>query len=234
MKTAAYIAVVAAAIPSVWSLPAGLSSRQFKVPACGAEACLASTGGNFVTNGTSNGTAPSDLGGICSLSQADVNQYVRTVQPCIDGDAGKKACTGGAIDRKSTIDAALVESRALTETRVQGSSEVRVRKTCLRQHHSLVDLKTSLLPVQRLTSISRFTIPRSFSIKPEFGHNLCAFPHETITHRREHAQRIYIIDNEYTPSRSQIYSRHACSAHSVNSIISYLSAIDVILLTPVE
>ncbi|KAJ4992955.1 hypothetical protein SVAN01_01659 [Stagonosporopsis vannaccii] len=97
MKTAAYTAILAAAIPAAWSLPAGLISRQFEVPSCGAAVCLESTGGNFVTEGATNGTAPSDLGGICSLSQDDVNRYVRTVQPCIDGDAGKKACTAGAI-----------------------------------------------------------------------------------------------------------------------------------------
>lgn len=102
MKTAAYIAVIAAAVPAVWSLPAGLVARQFRVPTCGAETCLASTNGTFAATGASNGTAPYDLAGICSLPQEDVTRYVQTVQPCIDGDAGKQACTAGAIYRKSS------------------------------------------------------------------------------------------------------------------------------------
>lgn len=107
MKTTTYTALIAAAIPAVWSLPAGLSARQFKLPTCGAEACLASTGGSFVASNASIGTAPGDLKGLCSLPQEDVNQYVETVQPCIDGDAGKKACTAGAIYRKSIFHASL-------------------------------------------------------------------------------------------------------------------------------
>lgn len=102
MKTFTYIAVIAAAVPAVWSLPAGLVSRQFKVPTCGAEACLATTNGTFVASGASNGTAPNDLGRLCSLPQADLTTYVESVQPCIDGDAGKAVCTPGAIYRKST------------------------------------------------------------------------------------------------------------------------------------
>ncbi|KAJ8114501.1 hypothetical protein OPT61_g3637 [Boeremia exigua] len=97
MKTAAYVALVAAAIPAVWSLPASFTPKPFNVPTCGAESCLASSNGTFVANGTSNGTAPNDLGRICSLPQADVTSYVETVQPCIDGEAGKKACSEGAI-----------------------------------------------------------------------------------------------------------------------------------------
>lgn len=97
MKTTSYIALIAAAIPSVWSLPTSLAARQFKVPTCGAEACLASTGGSFVASNASNGTSPSDLKALCSLPQADVDEYVKTVQPCIDGEEGKAACTEGAI-----------------------------------------------------------------------------------------------------------------------------------------
>lgn len=182
MKTTAYIAVIAAAIPAVWSLPAGLSTRQFKVPTCGAEACLASTSGNFATNGAPNGTAPSDLGGICSLGQENVNQYTKTVQPCIDGEAGKQACTPGAIYRKWTINVTLVEGRALTDGRVQRPFEDRVREACLWQRYGHVGIKHSsfLSSVQHL--LSRLTIPRSFSIIPEFGHSVYAFPHKTITH----------------------------------------------------
>ncbi|KAJ4367967.1 hypothetical protein N0V86_009808 [Didymella sp. IMI 355093] len=97
MKTATYFAVIAAAVPAVWCLPAGLVSRQFQVPTCGAETCLASTNGTFMTAGTSNGTAPYDLGRICSLPQEDVTHYVETVRPCVDGDVGKAKCSAGAI-----------------------------------------------------------------------------------------------------------------------------------------
>ncbi|KAF9700930.1 hypothetical protein EKO04_001147 [Ascochyta lentis] len=97
MKTAAYIAVIAAAVPAVWSLPSGLITKSFKVPTCGAETCLASSNGTFIATGASNGTAPNDLGRLCSLPQEDVTRYVQTVQPCIDGDAGKAACTEGAV-----------------------------------------------------------------------------------------------------------------------------------------
>jgi hypothetical protein len=100
MKTATYLAVIAAAMPAVFSLPANLFSRQFTVPSCGAAACLPSTNpstnGTFVATGASNGTAPSDLGAICSLPQDDVTRYVQTVQPCIDGAPGK-VCSAGAI-----------------------------------------------------------------------------------------------------------------------------------------
>lgn len=102
MKAATYFAVIAAAVPAVWSLPAGFVLRQFQVPTCGAETCLASTNGTFEAAGASNGTAPYDLGKICSLPQEDVTRYVQTVQPCIDGDAGKAKCSAGAIYRKSS------------------------------------------------------------------------------------------------------------------------------------
>ncbi|KAF3035707.1 hypothetical protein E8E12_007125 [Didymella heteroderae] len=100
MKAATYFAVIAAAVPAVLSLPASLVSRQFTVPSCGAAACLPSTNpslnGTYVATGASNGTAPSDLGGICSLPQDDVTRYVETVQPCIDSEPGK-VCSAGAI-----------------------------------------------------------------------------------------------------------------------------------------
>lgn len=103
MKTTTYIVAIAAAVPAVFSLPANLASRQFTLPSCGAAVCLPSsdpsTNGTFVAAGASNGTAPSDLGAICSLPQDDVTRYVQTVQPCIDGAPGK-VCTAGAIYRK--------------------------------------------------------------------------------------------------------------------------------------
>lgn len=101
MKTTSYIAAIAAAIPAVWSLPASFAARQFQVPSCGAETCLAATNGTFVSAASPNGTAPSDLARICSLPQEDVTLYVDTVKPCVNGAAGKKACSAGAIDRKS-------------------------------------------------------------------------------------------------------------------------------------
>lgn len=97
MKTTTFITVIAAAVPAVWSLPASVALRSFAIPTCGAETCLASTNGTFVTTVAPNGTAPNDLGRICSLPQEDVTRYVQTVEPCIDGDAGKNACTPGAI-----------------------------------------------------------------------------------------------------------------------------------------
>jgi hypothetical protein len=96
MKTSAYIAVIAAAVPAVWSLPQGLVGRQFTFPTCSAEKCLASTNGTFVATGASNGTAPSNLAGLCSLPQDDLNRYVQTVKPCIDARATNN-CTAGAI-----------------------------------------------------------------------------------------------------------------------------------------
>jgi hypothetical protein len=101
MKTTTFIAVIAAAVPAVWSLPASVASRSFAIPTCGAETCLAT--------GAPNGTAPNDLGRICSLPQEDVTRYVETVKPCVDGDAGKKACTPGAIYRKSYMPAKVTE-----------------------------------------------------------------------------------------------------------------------------
>lgn len=109
MKTATYFAVIAAAVPAVWSLPAGLVLRQFQVPSCGAETCLPSTNGTFVTASAPNGTAPYDLGKICSLPQDDITLYVQTVQPCIDGDAGKAKCSEGAISRKSSMRSVVFE-----------------------------------------------------------------------------------------------------------------------------
>ncbi|KAF3045800.1 hypothetical protein E8E11_008532 [Didymella keratinophila] len=100
MKIATYFAIIAAAVPAVFSLPANLVSRQFALPSCGAAACLPSSSpsmnGTFVATGASNGTAPSDLGALCSLPQDEVSRYVQTVQPCIDGAPGT-VCTAGAI-----------------------------------------------------------------------------------------------------------------------------------------
>ncbi|KAH6644434.1 hypothetical protein C7974DRAFT_439765 [Boeremia exigua] len=103
MKIAAYLTIVATAIPTVWALPAGLMARQFTVPTCGAEACLASTNGTFVSPAASNGTAPGDFARICSLPQDEVSRYVQTVQPCLNGKEGKKACTPGAISQYKSI-----------------------------------------------------------------------------------------------------------------------------------
>ncbi len=105
MKAAIYISIVAATIPTVWSLPAAATPKPFAIPTCGAELCLASPNSTFAAGGASNGTAPNDFGRICSLPQDDVTRYVQTVQPCIDGEEGKKACSAGAIYRKSTSDA---------------------------------------------------------------------------------------------------------------------------------
>lgn len=97
MKTAAYIAFIAAAVPAAWSLPQGLVGRQFSLPTCSAETCLTSTNGTFVATGASNGTAPSNLAGLCSLPQEDLNRYTQTVQPCIDSSVSSKQCTAGAV-----------------------------------------------------------------------------------------------------------------------------------------
>ncbi|KAH7371565.1 hypothetical protein BKA66DRAFT_423905 [Pyrenochaeta sp. MPI-SDFR-AT-0127] len=87
----AYLAVIAAILPAVWSLPAELAVRQYKLPTCGAEYCLVETPGLF------DACAPSDLACLCSLEQSEVTRYVSTVQPCLDGVAGEATCTPGAI-----------------------------------------------------------------------------------------------------------------------------------------
>lgn len=87
------LAIIAAVLPVSWSLPAELAVRQFKVPTCAAEQCLVETPGLF------DACAPSDLACLCSLDQCEVTRYVSTVQPCLDGAAGKAACTAGAIDQ---------------------------------------------------------------------------------------------------------------------------------------
>ncbi|CAO2652278.1 Nn.00g005610.m01.CDS01 [Neocucurbitaria sp. VM-36] len=86
----AVLAFIAAALPTVWSLPAQLDVRQNKLPTCGAETCLTETPGLF------DACEPNDLGCLCSLQQSEVTRYVGTVQPCIDGEPGKVACTDGA------------------------------------------------------------------------------------------------------------------------------------------
>lgn len=127
MKTATYFAIITAAVPAVFSLPANVVSRQFNytVPSCGAATCLPSSNpslnGTFVATGASNGTAPSDLGAICSLPQDDVTRYVQTVQPCIDGTPGK-VCTAGAIYRRFPQYKICFYS-SLTTSRVQGPPE---------------------------------------------------------------------------------------------------------------
>lgn len=79
--------------------------------------------------GASSGVVPNDLGALCSLSQEDLTRYVQTVQPCIDGDVGKKACTAGAIYRKSNPHGNQETCKILTDIRVQGLAEVRMRGT---------------------------------------------------------------------------------------------------------
>jgi hypothetical protein len=59
------------------------------------EICFADTDGAF------DACATNDLACLCSLDQSEVTRYVDTVQPCIDGDAGREACTAGAIYRES-------------------------------------------------------------------------------------------------------------------------------------
>ncbi|KAF1840333.1 uncharacterized protein K460DRAFT_410927 [Cucurbitaria berberidis CBS 394.84] len=88
--TTTTLAVLAAVIPTIWSLPTELALREYKLPTCGAESCLVQTAEVF------DACAPSDLACLCTLEQSEVTRYVNTVQPCIDGDAGKAACTDGA------------------------------------------------------------------------------------------------------------------------------------------
>ncbi|KAI8938577.1 hypothetical protein NX059_004456 [Plenodomus lindquistii] len=84
------LATLLTVLPAAWSLPNNLSIRQFKLPTCKAESCLATTNGTF-------GACPtSDLACLCSLNQTEVTRYVSIVQPCIDGNEGKAACTDGA------------------------------------------------------------------------------------------------------------------------------------------
>ncbi|EDU44414.1 CFEM domain containing protein [Pyrenophora tritici-repentis] len=78
--------------PAVYTLPTThLLSRQSKLPTCGATKCLATTNGLF------DGCAPGDLVCICTLEQSEVDRYVSTVQPCLDGEAGKAECTAGGV-----------------------------------------------------------------------------------------------------------------------------------------
>ncbi|KAH9880967.1 hypothetical protein J1614_001460 [Plenodomus biglobosus] len=86
----ATLAIFLAVLPAARSLPNDLSIRQFKLPTCQAEACLATT------NGTFDACPPSDLACLCSLNQPEIARYVSMVQPCIDGDEGQAACTDGA------------------------------------------------------------------------------------------------------------------------------------------
>ena len=180
MKISAYIAVITAAVPAVWSLPQGLVGRQFTFPTCNAEKCLASTNGTFVATGASNGTAPRNLAGLCSLPQDDLNLYVQTVKPCIDDNATNN-CTAGAVYRKSNSMSDDETCSPLTDARIQGTAEDRMREASLQQASPVgLDSCPFLSSVLRLQSY--FTIPRSFSIIPEFGHSVCAFTHKTITH----------------------------------------------------
>lgn len=80
-----------------------------------------------MATGATSGTAPNDLVGLCSVSQEDLTRYVQTVQPCIDGDEGKKACTSGAVYRKSSSHGGQETCRLLTDVRVQGLTEDRMR-----------------------------------------------------------------------------------------------------------
>ncbi|KAF2821611.1 hypothetical protein CC86DRAFT_98507 [Ophiobolus disseminans] len=89
--TTTLFAVLAAVAPTASSLPSDPSARQNKIATCAAETCLTTTNGQF------NGCATNDLVCLCKLEQAEVSRYVSVVQPCIDGDAGHKACTAGGI-----------------------------------------------------------------------------------------------------------------------------------------
>lgn len=54
-----------------------------------------------ITDGYFDGCAPGNLVCLCNLDQDNVSRYVRTVQPCLDGEAGRKSCTAGAVASKS-------------------------------------------------------------------------------------------------------------------------------------
>lgn len=51
-------------------------------------------------DGYFDGCAPGNLVCLCNLPQDDVDRYVETVQPCLDGEPGKKTCTLGAVASK--------------------------------------------------------------------------------------------------------------------------------------
>ncbi|EMD92844.1 hypothetical protein COCC4DRAFT_170205 [Bipolaris maydis ATCC 48331] len=80
------IVALVSLLPAVWSVPTNYTN---KLPTCGANECL--------TDGYFDGCAPGNLVCICNLEQDDVDRYVKTVQPCLDGEPGKKACTLGAV-----------------------------------------------------------------------------------------------------------------------------------------
>ncbi|CAA9959263.1 hypothetical protein CFE70_010609 [Pyrenophora teres f. teres 0-1] len=90
MKLSSSVFAIFTILPAVWTLPTNLL-RESKLPTCGASQCLATTNGLF------DGCAPGDLTCICTLEQSEVDRYVTTVQPCLDGEPGKKACTAGAV-----------------------------------------------------------------------------------------------------------------------------------------
>ncbi|KAF1919275.1 hypothetical protein BDU57DRAFT_527322 [Ampelomyces quisqualis] len=85
------LAVITTIAPATLALPSILSANSFKIPTCGAEACLAKT------NGTFDACTPNDLACLCRLDQSRLDTYVATVQPCIDGAVGHNTCTDGAI-----------------------------------------------------------------------------------------------------------------------------------------
>ncbi|EOA83374.1 hypothetical protein ACJQWK_00099 [Exserohilum turcicum] len=88
MKFASSVVAVVSLLSAAWAMPTN-SNYTNKLPTCGANECL--------TDGYFDGCAPGNLVCLCNLDQPEVDRYVKTVQPCLDGPPGKASCTAGAV-----------------------------------------------------------------------------------------------------------------------------------------
>lgn len=95
------LALLATAVPAVWSLPTSIPAEPHGVPSCAADLCLQ----DEPVPGLFDSCNPSDLGCICGQQQDEVARFVDKVQTCIDNPAqGGKACTaGGRYEYKSLL-----------------------------------------------------------------------------------------------------------------------------------
>ncbi|KAF2789228.1 hypothetical protein K505DRAFT_328388 [Melanomma pulvis-pyrius CBS 109.77] len=82
-----YITLASVVVALAATVPAAVSA--FKIPTCGASACL--------PDGVFNTCEPADLGCLCSQDQSSIDEYVGLVTPCLESEERKWACTEGAL-----------------------------------------------------------------------------------------------------------------------------------------
>lgn len=144
MKFASSVVAVVSLLSAAWAMPTN-SNYTNKLPTCGAVRAThvvtvtrihanQNHQNECLTDGYFDGCAPGNLVCLCNLDQPEVDRYVKTVQPCLDGPPGKASCTAGAVASTCSTWPQLTMPRHLTRsTRLQTVAHVRLLEARVRQ-----------------------------------------------------------------------------------------------------